>query len=167
MKIIITESQLNELKARSENYLNQLLDKISKYGMKSLTDDEKEAMIKMSRGEDPEMDIEFVIKFWKSLMPQIFKKDVNNETWLISRIDTPLLILRIVNPEDGFTFYVCPFPDYQPIMRIKIGETNFDEPIEEHEIPRTKKEIDDFNYVFMQKMLPEIIKSVDTNFRNK
>lgn len=68
MKIIITEAQLDELKAKSEKYLNQLLDKVSKHGMNSLTDDEKDAMIKMSRDEDPEMDIDQIIQFWKSLI---------------------------------------------------------------------------------------------------
>lgn len=166
IKIIITESQLNELKARSEKYLDQLLDKISKSGMGSLSDDEKDAMIRMSKDEDPEMDMDFIIKFWKSLFQEKFKINVNNEEWLINRIDTtPEIVLRIVNPSDGFTFYVIPFANNQLIMRLRFGEENYDFPMDESEVPRTKKEIDDFHYIFLKTELPELIKSVNTNLR--
>lgn len=168
MKIIISEAQLDELKAKSEKYLNQLLDRISKYGMESLGDDEKEALMKMSRNEDPEMDIKAIVKFWKTLFQQKFKMDVDNETWLITLIDTiPGITLHVVNPSDGFTFYIILFANYEPIIRIKIGEEDFDAPIEENEIPRTKREIDNFHYVFRKSNIPDAIKIINSNFRNK
>lgn len=165
MKIIITEAQLDELKAKSEKYLNQLLDKVSMHGMNSLTDDEKDAMIKMSRDEDPEMDIDQIIQFWKSLIQRAFKKIVDDEIWLINKIDDPLLILRAVNPDDGYTFYVVPFADRQSIIRIKIEGNDFDIPLEDQEIPRSKKEIDDFNYSFMNGGLTTIIRTINSDYR--
>jgi hypothetical protein len=165
MKIIISESQLNELKAKNEKYLNQLLDKVSKSGMNSLTDDEKDAMIKMSRNEDPEMDIDQIIEFWKSLIQRAFKKIVDDEIWLINKLDDPSLTLRIVNPDDGYTFYVAPFANRQSIIRIKIEGNNFDIPLEDNEIPRSKKEIDDFNYSFMNGGLTTIIRTINSDYR--
>jgi len=165
MKIIITEAQLDELKAKSEKYLNQLLDKVSKHGMNSLTDDEKDAMIKMSRDEDPEMDIDQIIQFWKSLIQRAFKKIVDDEVWLVNKLDGPSLTLRIVNPDDGYTFYVIPFENHQSIIRIKIEGNNFDIPLEDQEIPRSKKEIDDFNYSFMNGGLTTIIRTINSDYR--
>lgn len=90
---------------------------------------------------------------------------MDDEIWLINKIDDPLLILRAVNPDDGYTFYVVPFADHQSVIRIKIEGNNFDIPLEDHEIPRSKKEIDDFNYSFMNGGLTTIIRTINSDYR--
>lgn len=51
MKYIITERQLQFIQ-ESQEYLNQLLDKINTDGYDSLTNKEKDALIKISKGEE-------------------------------------------------------------------------------------------------------------------
>lgn len=51
MKYILTESQLQML-LESQEYLNQLLDKINDEGYDSLTDREKDALVRISKGEE-------------------------------------------------------------------------------------------------------------------
>jgi lipopolysaccharide export LptBFGC system permease protein LptF len=50
MKYIITESQF-ELLSESQEYLNFLLDKMNETGYESLTEYEKDALIRISQGE--------------------------------------------------------------------------------------------------------------------
>ena len=50
MKIIVTENQVNRLFIKeNEELLNKILDKISDYGMESLTDNEKKFLDDMSK----------------------------------------------------------------------------------------------------------------------
>ena len=51
MKFIITERQLEKI-FESQEYLNTLLDKINQEGHESLTDREKDALIRISKGEE-------------------------------------------------------------------------------------------------------------------
>jgi hypothetical protein len=51
MKYILTESQFERI-AESQEYLNQLLDKINSDGYDSLTHKEKDALIRISKGEE-------------------------------------------------------------------------------------------------------------------
>ena len=58
MKIIVTENQVNRLFINeNEELLNKILDKISDYGMESLTDNEKKFLDDMSKDKvDPHIE---------------------------------------------------------------------------------------------------------------
>ena len=51
MKYILTESQISKL-IESQEYLNSLLDKINQNGYESLNDRERDALIRISKGEE-------------------------------------------------------------------------------------------------------------------
>lgn len=51
MKYILTESQISKL-IESQEYLNSLLDKINQKGYESLNDREKDALVRISKGEE-------------------------------------------------------------------------------------------------------------------
>jgi hypothetical protein len=172
MKIIITEVQLNELNRQSEIYLNYLLDKISQSGWESLTNDEKEAMNKMSKDEnaiDPKkkIDIKTIATLFKSLFPDKFNIVVNNENWEVklSKTDETQTHLMVVNTIKQIHFLVIPFAEHQPIMRVVVRGERFDGRIEEN-MPKTKQEVEEFYHEFVENGLPSLIETIDDSFES-
>ena len=176
MKIVINETQLNELKVSSERYLDQLLDKISKNGIESLSQDEKEDMNKMSKNvdvlnPDTPLNTESILALFKNLFPLRFKIDVDGETWLVNLKTEEyrdVYYLIIDNPEQKISFALFPFLQEKPVFTLLFEDMDdpFDIPIGE-DIPKTKKEVENFYKNFMSTGLRDIIKKYTFYHRKK
>jgi hypothetical protein len=170
MKILVTEAQLNELNRQSEKYLDYLLDKIATSGINSLDNHEKEELLQMSKDENPinpekELDIKAIATLFKTFFPEKFNVPVNENNWKVtlSKTDESCIHLMANNPINHRHFLIIPFADYQPIIRVVIFEKRFDGHIGK-QMPKTREEVEEFYYEFMENGLPLLIDTVDENF---
>lgn len=162
MKYILTESQLKFL-TESQQYLNILLDKISQSGMDSLSDKEKESLIRISKGEtiydeEPEQSTEvdtfnadgFFLHF-----SQYFNEiQVGDTQYNINVTDD---CVEVHN--DNFLLHIEPrFDDRKIVFRID----NIDEEKSWNlpSVPEGEEQMRIFVLKFYNKQLPKIIESL-------
>jgi len=163
MKYILTESQLHML-LESQEYLNQLLDKINDEGYESLSDREKDALIRISKGEevyDEPLELPVSEKVYRP--NEIFLKYSKK----YSELEVDDLLFRI-SPLDG-TSSLEVLGDYHSFLvepnfeenQILIYDMDTDEvtPINYKKIPENTEDMRGLTVEFVYQILPNYIRN--------
>ena len=162
MKYIITESQFNSL-FESKEYLDTLLDKINQNGMDSLSDKEKESLIRISKGEtvyedEPEqstdVDTYNADGFFLHYFQNHHEIEVDDVEYRINVTDNSVEIIGgdlVLNIEprfdEGELVFSIDNVDETKSLQLKI-------------IPEGEEQMRIFVIRFYQRQLPQIIRSL-------
>lgn len=180
MKIIITESQLQVLK-ESQQYLDVLLDKINKGGMESLSNKERQDLVRISNGEqihinspevdpdpnvdindlDDDVDVSDPYNMVMYFSPEYYELQVGDLKYMIERVeeyDGDHLRVSGVDAD----FYVTPFWEGRQGVLIELmgGKKVL---FKVNPVPRSSAEVRDFIKRLYEEMIPKIIEK----FRDK
>jgi hypothetical protein len=196
MKLIINENQLiNLIKERSirlggdetysgRNYdeflVNKLLEKIKSAGFDSLTSQEKDILMKMSRGEPIETGPEekdepsktpYIEKSSEgNLLYQMFiihlpdEIDVFGEKWQFYAMDIEGDVVPIVATNGTSEIFMMPFPEPNK-NTIEFGKQDGGKkmsfPVDK--IPQTEEDMAEFVELFLDNVFPVIVKAAKKN----
>lgn len=170
MKILISESQYSKL-FESQGYMNILLDKINSSGISSLTDEEHDALIKISQGhdiqppgedskyrEDFEGDVEVdSATLFFHYVPEYKQVTVGDQVYDVIRDDADGDMIRITGP--NVELYVTVF--YNGTNKIMIDNTKG--VVKSFKVgltPKNEEEIKRFIDRFYETYVPNIIEKV-------
>jgi len=170
MKIIILESQVIEILKEQmlpqyKEYMDKLLDKMS--SGKSLSDEEKDDMVKISRGEnleepqttDGDSDEEYsesdpYIMFME-IFPDSTEINVDDEYWVIQKdVDPDLDLEGLLLMSQDRAIFVHPFFNGDKFV-IKKDDENLQFTL--NEIPKTPKEMETFVDIFIKRDLKGLV----------
>jgi len=161
MKIIITESQL-KLIIKESSSIDDLLDKINQVGYDNLSDEEKDKLIKLSKGEEPEdnSDYEEEIDPYQLFMHYALENEefeVNGKRYQTEKVEeTDGEHIKVVGIDDEMYFYVTPFWMGKPgVSVITVEGKKY--LYKTKDIPKTESEMHSFISNFYTDILPEII----------
>lgn len=161
MKIIITESQLNFLLKESVT-IDDLLDKINQVGYDNLSDEEKDRLIKLSKGEEPEDNSEYEEELdpYNLFMHYALENEefeVNGKRYQTEKVEeSDGEHIKVVGFDDELYFYVTPFFMGKPeISVVTVNGKKYSYKM--NEIPKTESEMLSFITNFYSDILPEII----------
>lgn len=164
MKIIISESQLKII-IKEISSIDDLLDKINQVGYENLSDEEKDRLIKLSKGEEPE-ESEEQSKYEEEVDPyQLFMHyALENEEFEVGgkRYQTEKVEesdgehIRVIGFDDEMYIYVTPF--YMGKKGVSVITLDGKKYLYKmNEIPKTESEMRSFINNFYSEILPEII----------
>lgn len=161
MKYIIKESQL-ELILESQEYLNFLLDKINDEGYDSLTHREKDALIRISQGEEVydepnELPISDEVydpnRMFLHYISKYGELEVDDVLFKFSLLGNRYLELL----SDNYTFSIEPnFEENQVIFYNPDTDDSF--PINFKNVPETTEEMRGLAVKFLYNKLPDLIR---------
>lgn len=161
MKIIITESQL-KLIIKESSSIDDLLDKINQVGYDNLSDEEKDKLIKLSKGEETEdnSDYEEEIDPYQLFMHYALENEefeVNGKRYQTEKVEeTDGEHIRVIGIDDEIYFYVTPFWMGKPgVSVITVEGKKY--LYKTKDIPKTESEMLSFITNFYSDILPEII----------
>lgn len=161
MKIIITESQLRFIIKESSS-IDDLLDKINQVGYDNLSDEEKNRLIKLSKGEEIEDNSEYQeeIDPYQLFMHYAFENEefeVNGKRYQTEKVEeTNGEHIRVIGIDDETYFYVTPFwMGKQGISVITLDNKKY--LYKTKDIPKTESEMQSFITNFYSDILPEIV----------
>lgn len=161
MKIIISETQLRFL--INESYsIDDLLDKINQVGYENLSDEDKDRLKKLSKGEEPEEETEYQEELDPYHLFMHYALDdeqfeVNGKKYQTEKVEeTDGEHIRVVGYDDDLYFYVTPFFMGKPgVSVVTVDGKKYLYKMKE--IPKTQSEMQSFITNFYSEILPEII----------
>lgn len=168
IKKILIEESIQYLK-ESQEYLNSLLDKISEKGMESLTDKEKNDLIRLSKGqsiereEEPVDNTEEEVDLSKLFMHYVMQYEeviVDEKTYSVQPVEEMSgEHIEVTGPDVDF---ICSpfFEGHQGIPIQMAGNQAIMLKVEEY--PATPKEMMLFVQKFYEVYLPKIIRKVSS-----
>jgi hypothetical protein len=163
MKYIITESQLKTI-TESQEYLNFLLDKINQNGYESLNDREKDALIRISKGEevyDEPNELPVSDDIYRP--NDIFLKyagaygeiEVDDQVFRVERMEGTNII-EIMGEHQGFA--IEPNLESNEILLYEQDDVNDVTPVKYKNIPETTEGMRKLAIKFMFQILPQFIR---------
>jgi hypothetical protein len=162
MKFIITETQLEKI-FESQEYLNILLDKINQEGYESLTDKEKDVLIRISKGEEVyDEPNELPVSDEVYRPNDVFLKyttaygelEVDDEVFRVELMEGTNSFEILGN---HFNFFVEPNFEESEILIFE-SETMEPDPIKIKKVPETTEGMRKLAAKFMFQVLPAIIR---------
>jgi len=170
MKIIISESQVigiikEQILPQYKDYFDTLLDKMS-FG-KPLSDEEKDNMMRLSRGEDIDSygddgeGDEFIdgdpYVMFMDIFPNETEVHIDNEYWMVQKdMDPDIDLEGLLLMSQGRAIFVHPFFDGNKIV-VKKDAENLEFKLTDEEIPKTHQEMEKFVDIFIKRGLTGIV----------
>lgn len=164
----ILKEESNQHLSESQDYLNSLLDKISEKGMESLTDKEKNDLIKLSKGESTDVEHEEENDVEETDLNRLFMHYAMEHEQL--EVDGKEYHAQIIQEMSGEHIevtgpdvdFICS-PFYEGHNGIAI-QTAHDQALllKVKEQPQTKKEMMSFVQKFYETYLPKIIRKISS-----
>ena len=174
MNYLITESQL-EFILENQNLLNDILEKIKKGGINSLTDLEKDQLDRISRGEDidnddiddedVETEDESESSFNFDPLYSFFDFAPNYESVQVDGKDYEIVIneednsLSLIIIGTDAEIYVTPFWENSGDIKIETIEGRSLK-MKSDKIPKNSKSMKDYVKLFYSNFIPKIIKKI-------
>jgi hypothetical protein len=170
MKIVLTESQYQKI-FESTEYLNMLLDKINDSGIASLSDEEHDALVKISNGadipppgesqkymDDFDGDVEAdPLSLFFHYAPEYREIEVEGMNYDVVRNDDDGEVIRVSG--EGLELYLIPFAEGDNRIVVDIpGKRSMY--MKANSIPKNADEIKVFIDEFYGKYIPTIIKKL-------
>jgi len=180
MKIVLSEEQLERIlselygKDNTEKLMDMLLDKVSSEGISSLTTDEKDMLMKLSRGEEIESgddeeiereysDVEYEdsdmddpLTIFLKLFPDTQEMEIKGNVWSINVFEENNNIgVYLTNLENDSEIVLIPFVDGDKVLVEYKGKTWSLDVIKD--IPDTIEKMKVFVEKFTKQFIPTII----------